>query len=125
MEDTTSGLEPGLYIVAGPIGNLGDLSPRGAQVLRLADVIAVEDTRVSARLLRHAGSDRPMIPYHDHSAEGVRTRLIERMASESVALLSDAGTPLISDPATNSSATPAPPVATSRHCPAPAPPLPR
>lgn len=93
-----SGLEPGLYIVAGPIGNLGDLTPRAAEVLRFADVVAVEDTRVSARLLRHAGSDRPMIPYHDHSAENVRQRLIERMASESVALLSDAGTPLISDP---------------------------
>lgn len=93
-----SGLEPGLYIVAGPIGNLGDLTPRAAEVLRLADVVAVEDTRVSARLLRHAGSDRPMIPYHDHSADHVRSRLIERMASESVALLSDAGTPLISDP---------------------------
>ena len=50
-----SGLEPGLYIVAGPIGNLGDLTPRAAEVLRLADVVAVEDTRVSARLLRHAG----------------------------------------------------------------------
>lgn len=98
MDTDTFRLEAGLYIVAGPIGNLGDLTPRAAQVLRLADVIAVEDTRVSARLLRHAGSDRPMVPYHDHSAEGVRARLIERMASESVALLSDAGTPLISDP---------------------------
>ncbi|MCB4858304.1 16S rRNA (cytidine(1402)-2'-O)-methyltransferase [Sphingobium sp. PNB] len=98
METEPSRLEPGLYIVAGPIGNLADLTPRAAEVLRLADVIAVEDTRVSARLLRHAGSDRPMVPYHDHSAEGVRTRLIERMARESVALLSDAGTPLISDP---------------------------
>jgi 16S rRNA (cytidine1402-2'-O)-methyltransferase len=98
MDTDTFRLEAGLYIVAGPIGNLGDLSPRAAQVLRLADVIAVEDTRVSARLLRHAGSDRPMVPYHDHSAEGVRARLIERMSSESVALLSDAGTPLISDP---------------------------
>ena len=96
--DLASGLEPGLYIVAGPIGNLGDLTPRAAEVLRRADVVAVEDTRVSARLLRHAGSDRPMVPYHDHSAEGVRARLIERMARESVALLSDAGTPLISDP---------------------------
>jgi 16S rRNA (cytidine1402-2'-O)-methyltransferase len=92
------GLEPGLYIVAGPIGNLGDLTPRAADILRRADVIAVEDTRVSARLLRHAGSDRPMLPYHDHSGDGLRIRLVERMASESVALLSDAGTPLISDP---------------------------
>ena len=91
-------LAPGLYIVAGPIGNLGDLTPRAAEILRRADVIAVEDTRVSARLLRHAGSDRPMIPYHDHSADHVRARLIERMGGESVALLSDAGTPLISDP---------------------------
>jgi len=96
--DLASGLEPGLYIVAGPIGNLGDLTPRAAEVLRRADVIAVEDTRVSARLLRHAGSDRPMVPYHDHSAEAVRARLVDRMARESVALLSDAGTPLISDP---------------------------
>ncbi|MGE4321526.1 MAG: 16S rRNA (cytidine(1402)-2'-O)-methyltransferase [Sphingobium sp.] len=93
-----SPLEPGLYIVAGPIGNLGDLSARAADILRLADIVAVEDTRVSARLLRHAGSDRPMQPYHDHSSEGVRARLVERMAHESVALLSDAGTPLISDP---------------------------
>lgn len=58
----------------------------------------MEDTRVSAKLLRHAGSDRPMVPYHDHSDERVRLRLVERMASEAVALLSDAGTPLISDP---------------------------
>ncbi len=98
METENSGLEPGLYIVAGPIGNLGDLTPRAGHVLREADVIAVEDTRVSARLLRHVGSDRPMIPYHDHSSEGVRQRLVDRMASEAVALLSDAGTPLISDP---------------------------
>ncbi|EQB10626.1 16S rRNA (cytidine(1402)-2'-O)-methyltransferase [Sphingobium lactosutens] len=98
METEFSGLEPGLYIVAGPIGNLGDLTPRAAEILRRADVVAVEDTRVSARLLRHAGSDRTMLPYHDHSADHVRQRLVERMASESVALLSDAGTPLISDP---------------------------
>ncbi|WP_336968882.1 16S rRNA (cytidine(1402)-2'-O)-methyltransferase [Sphingobium aromaticiconvertens] len=91
-------LEPGLYIVAGPIGNLGDLTPRAAEILCRADVIAVEDTRVSAKLLRHAGSDRPMVPYHDHSSDTLRAKLIERMAGESVALLSDAGTPLISDP---------------------------
>ncbi|MBN8831428.1 MAG: 16S rRNA (cytidine(1402)-2'-O)-methyltransferase [Sphingomonadales bacterium] len=91
-------LAPGLYIVAGPIGNLSDLSPRAAEILREADLIAVEDTRVSAKLLRHAGSERPMVPYHDHSDDRVRGRLIERMASEAVALLSDAGTPLVSDP---------------------------
>ncbi|HWJ70133.1 MAG TPA: 16S rRNA (cytidine(1402)-2'-O)-methyltransferase [Sphingobium sp.] len=94
----STSLAPGLYIVAGPIGNLSDLSPHGALILREADVVAVEDTRVSARLLRHAGSERPMLPYHDHSDDRVRARLIERMASEAVALLSDAGTPLISDP---------------------------
>jgi 16S rRNA (cytidine1402-2'-O)-methyltransferase len=93
-----SKIQPGLYIVAGPIGNLSDLTPRAAELLRQADVIAVEDTRVSAKLLRHAGSDRPMIPYHDHSSESLRARLVERMAGEAVALLSDAGTPLISDP---------------------------
>ena len=91
-------LAPGLYIVAGPIGNLSDLSPRASEILRGVDAVAVEDSRVSARLLRHAGSDRPMIPYHDHSDDSVRLRLIERMGAESIALLSDAGTPLVSDP---------------------------
>ena len=91
-------LSPGLYIVAGPIGNLSDLSARAADILCRADLVAVEDSRVSAKLLRHAGSDRPMVPYHDHSDEHVRARLVERMADEAVALLSDAGTPLISDP---------------------------
>ena len=91
-------LEPGLYIVATPIGNLSDLSPRAAMVLGAADVIAVEDTRVTARLLQHVGSRRPMTPYHDHNAERVRPGLVARMATEAVALVSDAGTPLISDP---------------------------
>lgn len=91
-------LEPGLYIVATPIGNLSDLSPRAAMVLAAADVIAVEDTRVTARLLQHVGSSRPMTPYHDHNAERVRPGLVARMATEAVALVSDAGTPLISDP---------------------------
>ena len=80
----SASLEPGLYIVAGPIGNLSDLTPRAAQILRDADLIAVEDTRVSAKLLRHAGSDRPMLPYHDHSDERVRTRLVERMTGEAI-----------------------------------------
>ncbi|WP_445191978.1 16S rRNA (cytidine(1402)-2'-O)-methyltransferase [Sphingomonas sp. Tas61C01] len=91
-------LDPGLYIVATPIGNLGDLSPRAADILSRADVIAVEDSRVTAGLLRHVGSKRPMVPYHDHNAEGVRPGLVARMAHEAVALVSDAGTPLISDP---------------------------
>ena len=91
-------LEPGLYIVATPIGNLSDLGPRAAAILAQADVIAVEDSRVTAKLLRHIGVKRPMIAYHDHVAEGVRPALVARMASEAVALVSDAGTPLISDP---------------------------
>lgn len=92
-------LPPGLYIVATPIGNLSDLSPRAAAVLAGADLIAVEDSRVTAKLLRHIGVRRPMAPYHDHNAERVRPQLIERMREGSaVALVSDAGTPLISDP---------------------------
>lgn len=91
-------LTPGLYIVATPIGNLGDLSPRAAQVLANADLIAVEDSRVTAGLLRHIGVKRPMTPYHDHNAEHVRPGLVARLGSEAIALVSDAGTPLISDP---------------------------
>ncbi len=91
-------LEPGLYIVATPIGNLQDLSPRAAAILSAADVIAVEDSRVTAKLLRHIGIKRQMTPYHDHSAEHIRPALVARMAREAVALVSDAGTPLISDP---------------------------
>ena len=91
-------LEPGLYIVATPIGNLGDLSPRAADILTRADVVAVEDSRVTAGLLRHIGAKRPMVPYHDHNGEGVRPGLVARMGTEAIALVSDAGTPLISDP---------------------------
>ncbi|MCX8475053.1 MAG: 16S rRNA (cytidine(1402)-2'-O)-methyltransferase [Sphingomonas sp.] len=91
-------LAPGLYIVATPIGNLGDLSPRAAQILTKADLVAVEDSRVTAGLFRHLGVKGKMAPYHDHNADAVRPGLIARMASEAVALVSDAGTPLISDP---------------------------
>ncbi|HEX9954882.1 MAG TPA: 16S rRNA (cytidine(1402)-2'-O)-methyltransferase [Allosphingosinicella sp.] len=91
-------LAPGLYIVATPIGNLSDLSPRAAATLAGAAVIAVEDSRVTAKLLNHIGVKRPMIPYHDHNGDRVRPELIARMRSEAVALVSDAGTPLISDP---------------------------
>jgi 16S rRNA (cytidine1402-2'-O)-methyltransferase len=91
-------LLPGLYIVATPIGNLSDLTPRAAAILSRADVIAVEDSRVTAKLLSHIGVKRQMLPYHDHNADRVRPGLIERMAREAVALVSDAGTPLISDP---------------------------
>lgn len=91
-------LEPGLYIVATPIGNLSDLSSRAADILKRADVIAVEDSRVTGKLLNHLGIKRPMTPYHDHVAESVRPALVARMANEAIALVSDAGTPLISDP---------------------------
>jgi 16S rRNA (cytidine1402-2'-O)-methyltransferase len=91
-------LSAGLYIVATPIGNLSDMSPRAADMLREADVIAVEDSRVTAKLLAHLSLKKPMIPYHDHNADRVRPELLARMQSEAVALVSDAGTPLISDP---------------------------
>lgn len=91
-------LPPGLYIVATPIGNLSDLSPRAADILARADLIAVEDSRVTAKLLHHIGVRRPMLPYHDHNAARVRPQLLDRMREAAVALVSDAGTPLISDP---------------------------
>ena len=96
--ESTGGLAPGLYIVATPIGNLGDLSPRAAAVLAQARVIAAEDSRVTAKLLHHIGVRVPMIAYHDHSDDAVRRSLIARALVEPVALTSDAGTPLISDP---------------------------
>jgi 16S rRNA (cytidine1402-2'-O)-methyltransferase len=91
-------LIPGLYIVATPIGNLGDLTARAVDVLSRVDAIAVEDSRVTAKLLRHIGARVPMLPYHDHNADRVRPGLVARMAREAIALVSDAGTPLISDP---------------------------
>jgi 16S rRNA (cytidine1402-2'-O)-methyltransferase len=91
-------LPPGLYIVATPIGNLGDLSPRAAETLRRADHILAEDKRVTAKLLAHAGAKAPMSVYHDHSSEDDRARVLERASKSAVALVSDAGTPLISDP---------------------------
>lgn len=94
----TSDLKPGLYIVATPIGNLGELSPRAADILARASAIAVEDSRVTATLMRHIGAKRPMIPYHDHNADQMRPELLNRLSSEAIALVSDAGTPLISDP---------------------------
>jgi len=94
----TAALAPGLYIVATPIGNLGDLSPRAARVLAGVALIAAEDTRVTAKLLAHIGAKVPMQAYHDHNADAVRPLLVERMYRDPVALVSDAGTPLISDP---------------------------
>jgi 16S rRNA (cytidine1402-2'-O)-methyltransferase len=91
-------LAPGLHIVATPIGNLGDLSPRAAETLRSADRILVEDTRVTGKLLQHIGAKVPMTRYDDHSSEREREAIVARLGSEAIALVSDAGTPLISDP---------------------------
>ena len=90
-----------LSIVATPIGNLGDFSPRAAKVLTAADIIACEDTRVTKKLLRLTGTSisGKIVAYHDHNGEKMRPYLIERISQgDHVALVSDAGTPLISDP---------------------------
>jgi 16S rRNA (cytidine1402-2'-O)-methyltransferase len=92
-------LPPGLYLVATPIGNLGDISLRALSVLARAELVAAEDTRHSKKLLSHFGLRGELTPYHEHNAERERPRLIARLrAGQSVALISDAGTPLISDP---------------------------
>ena len=88
-----------LYVVATPIGNLEDLSPRAQQVLRRVDLIAAEDTRHTGRLLSHFGIDTRQIALHDHNEEAMVTKLLSALKEgKSVALVSDAGTPLISDP---------------------------
>ncbi|MGI9538591.1 MAG: 16S rRNA (cytidine(1402)-2'-O)-methyltransferase [Miltoncostaeaceae bacterium] len=88
-----------LVVVATPIGNLDDLSPRAAEALRKADVVACEDTRRTAGLLRHAGSEVPMVPTHEHNETGRSVDLVERVRrGQTVALVSDAGLPGLSDP---------------------------
>lgn len=90
---------PTLYVVATPIGNLEDMVPRGREVLQSVAVIAAEDTRHSARLLSHFGISTKLVSYHDHSRESQVQRLLGILErGDSVALISDAGTPLISDP---------------------------
>lgn len=92
-------LPPGLYLVATPIGNLRDITLRALDTLKEMDVIACEDTRVSGKLLSFYEIKKPLLPYHDHNADEQRPRLISRITSgEKVALISDAGMPLISDP---------------------------
>lgn len=91
-------LEPGLYIVATPIGNLGDMTRRAIEVLSGCGVIACEDTRVTGKLLYHLGLKRPMRRYDDHASDTAREKLLGDMMTLPVALVSDAGTPLISDP---------------------------
>jgi 16S rRNA (cytidine1402-2'-O)-methyltransferase len=85
--------------VATPIGNLGDISARALETLREADLVACEDTRVTGNLLAKFEIRRPTLPYHDHNADTMRPKLMERLLhGETVALVSDAGMPLISDP---------------------------
>ena len=94
----TEPLAPGLYIVATPIGNLGDISVRAADTLRRADRILAEDTRVTGKLLAHIEAQPPMRRFDDHASEAERDAVVARLGTEAIALVSDAGTPLISDP---------------------------
>src|SRR6476660_8044257 len=92
-------LAGGLYLVATPTGNLRDITVRALEVMAAADLIACEDTRVSRKLTEHYGITTPLTPYHDHNAAQARPQLLARLADgKAVALISDAGTPLISDP---------------------------
>ncbi len=88
-----------LYLVATPIGNLGDFSPRAREVLAQADFIAAEDTRVTWKLLNHCGLKKPMVSYYEHNRQQSGAAILERLlGGETCALVSDAGTPVISDP---------------------------
>ena len=94
--------QPGLYLVATPIGHLSDISLRALAILSQADLIACEDTRVTSKLLSLYGIKKPLITYHDHNAQMASQKIIEHIQSgQVVALVSDAGTPLISDPGFN------------------------
>lgn len=92
-------LPSGLYVVATPIGNLRDITLRALEILAGADLVACEDTRVTRKLFDHYGLSAPLIAYHDHNAETARPKILQKLvAGGAVALVSDAGTPLISDP---------------------------
>ena len=92
-------MAPGLYVTATPIGNARDITLRALDVLNACDLIAAEDTRVTAKLLAIHGIAKPLTAYNDHNAEGQRPRLLERLRGKSrIVLVSDAGTPLVSDP---------------------------
>jgi len=98
LGDLKDMLAPGLYVTATPIGNARDITLRALDVLKGVDLIAAEDTRVTAKLLAHIGAKVPMVRYDDHSSEAERDRIVARLGKEAIALVSDAGTPLISDP---------------------------
>lgn len=92
-------MKPGLYLVATPIGHLGDLSPRALETLVDADLVLCEDSRVTGKLLKLNGVERSLSPYHEHNAGRMRPKVLDHLARDrSVALASDAGTPLVSDP---------------------------
>lgn len=92
-------LTPGLHVVATPIGNLRDITLRALEALAAADLIACEDTRVTRKLVDHYGIRTPLTPYHDHNAAAARPKLLAALAAGgAIALVSDAGTPLVSDP---------------------------
>ncbi|MDR3422598.1 MAG: 16S rRNA (cytidine(1402)-2'-O)-methyltransferase [Xanthobacteraceae bacterium] len=92
-------IAPGLHIVATPIGNLGDITLRALATLAGADLIACEDTRVTRKLLDRYAIETPLTPYHDHNAASARPKLLRRLGEgAAIALVSDAGTPLVSDP---------------------------
>ena len=99
-EDSAHTVAPGaLYVVATPIGNLGDLSPRACRILAQVDRIAAEDTRTSGMLLAHFGIQRPLLALHEHNEDRIAAELVRQLqAGASLALICDAGTPLISDP---------------------------
>lgn len=98
-EDQSTHLKAGLYIVATPIGNLGDITKRSLDTLKAVDIIACEDTRITGKLLNAFLIKKPMIAYHEHSTAGRLPQLLQMIKDgKSVALVSDAGTPLISDP---------------------------
>jgi 16S rRNA (cytidine1402-2'-O)-methyltransferase len=93
---------PGLYVVATPIGNLGDVTLRALDTLRTVDLIACEDTRVTARLLAHYQIEKPLVSLHQHNERKAAARVLDALqAGKAVALVSDAGTPVVSDPGAN------------------------
>ena len=90
---------PGLYIVSTPIGNLEDITLRALRVLKCSDLLACEDTRVTQNLLKHFDISAKVLSYHEHNAAQVRPKILKMLRDgQSIALVSDAGTPLISDP---------------------------
>ena len=102
--DSLNGTQPakplsaGLYIVATPIGNLGDITMRAVDMLSRCDAIACEDTRVTGKLLKHLDISKPLIRYNDHSDDADRQQILDSLREKAIVLVSDAGTPIISDP---------------------------